>query len=211
MMFEGLVRAITAARFGQGVERQVGLDEIGGLLTSQAGLQYGWLARNNRIFGATFGTGTAIAPIQATPTTAADWDLYNGEPDGGRDLYIIQAGVRSVSGTMGLGLSLLGCVSLARQTTVPTDYTNSIKTSLTGGPFDSKAIFDQAQTITGGTPAWITLASRDQVSAVSVGSGLVAVVNGFMKVPPGHVAGFVAMAPAGTNALFGVDVVWAEF
>lgn len=209
MNLEATVRHISQ-RLGLNTERTLSADEHGGLLVSHSGLKYGHLSRSGRVFGATFGTGTAIAPVQAVPTTAAAWDLYNGEPDGGRDLYIIQAAAHSVSGTLGLGMALLGCVSLARQTTVPTDYTNSIKTSLAGGPFDSKAIFDQDQTITGGTPAWITLAARDQVSAVSVGSGLVAPVDGFMRVPPGHIAGFTVLAPAGTTALFGVSVVWAE-
>ena len=210
MFLEGTVRAL-AARLANNTERSVTLDELGALLVSQGGPKYGYLARNNRIYGATFGTGTALAPIQAVPTTAVDWDLYNGEADGGRDLYVIQVALHSVSGTAGLGLSLVGCVSLARQTTVPTDYSGSIKTSLCGGPFDSKAIFDATHTLTGGTPAWQTLASRDQVSAVSVGSGLVAPVDGFMKVPPGHIAGFSALAPVGTTALFGLSVIWAEF
>ena len=205
----GTVRQI-GARIGVGTERTVNLDEQGALLVSQLGLKYGALARNNRIFGATFGTGTAIAPVQAVPTTAAAWSVYNGEPDGGRDLYIIQAAAHSVSGTLGLGLALLGCVSLARQTTVPTDYASSIKSSLCGGAFDSKALFDQDHTITGGTPAWMTLAARSQVSAVEVGSGLVAPVDGFMKVPPGHIAGFTVLAPVGTTALFGVSAIWAE-
>ena len=209
MNLEGVVRQV-GARFGVGTERQVAFDEQGGLLVSQLGLKYGALARNNRLFGATFGTGTALAPITATPTTAVDWDLYNGEPDGGRDLYVVQVGAHVVSGTAGLGMSILGCVSLARQTTVPTDYASSIKTSLCGGPFDSKAIFDATHTLTGGTPAWITLASRDQVSAVTLG-GLTAQVDGFMKVPPGHIAGFSVLAPVGTTALFGLDIVWAEF
>lgn len=210
MIFEGTVRGI-AARLGLGSDRNISLDELGGLIMAQGGPPYAWLARNNRIFGATFGTGTAIAPVSAVPTTAAAWDVYNGEPDGGRDLYILLVSAHSVSGTLGLGMSLLGCVSLVRQTTVPTDYASSIKTSMCGGPFDSKAIFDQDQTITGGTPAWINLAARDQVSAVSVGSGVNARVDGFMKVPPGHIAGFTVLAPAGTAALFGVSVVWAEF
>lgn len=210
MDIKAVVRGITT-RLGTGAERSLSADELGALLVSQGGLKYAWLARNSRIFGATFGTGTAIAPATAVPTTAADWDLYNGEPDGGRDLYIIQVAAHSVSGTLGLGMALLGTVSLQRQTTVPTDYASSIKTSLNGGPFDSKAIFDQAHTITGGTPAWQTLAARDQVSAISVGSGLVAVVDGFMRVPPGHIAGFSVLAPVGTTALFGVSVIWAEF
>lgn len=209
MDLNGTVRAITS-RLGINTSRPLSTDEVGALLVSQAGPKYSALSRNGRVFGATFGTGTAIAPVQAVPTTAAAWDLYNGEADGGRDYYILQVAAHSVSGTLGLGMGLLGCVSLARQTTVPTDYASSIKSSLSGGPFDSRAIFDQDQTITGGTPAWQLLASRDQVSAVSVGSGLVAVVDGMMRVQPGHIAGFSVIAPVGTSALFGVSVIWAE-
>ena len=209
MILDTIVRSLAGNRLAVGTERQAGTDELGALLTSQAGLKYGFLARNDRVYAATFGTGTALAPVTATPTTAADWDLYNGEPDGGRDLYVIQVAAHLVSGTAGLGVNLIGCVSLARQTTIPTDYTNSIKSRLSGGQFDSKAVFDATHTITGGTPAWVTLASRDQVSAVSLG-GLTAQVDGMMRVPPGHIAAFSVLAPVGTTALFGLDLIWAE-
>jgi len=118
----------------------------------------------------------------------------------------------SVSGTLGLGLALLAAVTIGLQTTAPTDVSSSIKTNLNGGPFDSKAVFGTGHTITTGTPAWCVVAARDQVSAVSVGSGLRtgADFNGSRVVTPGRELAMSVLAPVGTTALFGMGVEWHE-
>lgn len=191
-------------------DHRLGVSPLGGLYTNPAGLELAALSHDKRMYGATSATGTAIAPDTAVPTTAAQWFLFNDEPDGGKDLYINTIFSWIVSGTAGLGVGLLACVTLKRQAAGPADYASSIKTSLNGGPFNSKAIFDQATTITGGTPAWILVAARDQVAAVSVGAGLVADVKGMFKVPPGHGLGINVLSPVGTTALYGTGVTWAE-
>lgn len=191
-------------------QQQLGLDEFGNVRTDAFLPDYSQLAKARRIFAAWTGAGTAIAPVAAPPTTAATWALYNGESAGGKSYAILQAGCASISGTLGLGMSLLGTVAIAAVTgTVPTTYASSAKSSLAGSSATTNAVFAQAVTMVG-TPAWVILGSRDQASAVSVGSGITARVEGMFLVPPGYVAGFTVLAPLGTSALFAVSVVWAE-
>jgi hypothetical protein len=209
MILSGMVRR--AARVGMGGPADLSLSEFGNLRTDKFLPDYATLAKARRIYGATTGTGTAVAPVQAVPTTAAAWGLFNGEDPGGKSYAILFAGCHSISGTLGLGLALLGTVATAPVTgTKPTAYANAQVSSLSGSKSLSAAVLASAVTLVVPQPAWITLAARDQVSAVSVGSGLVADVKGMLVIPPQYVGGFTVLAPAGTTALFGIDLVWAE-
>lgn len=192
-------------------DRKIGISKFGGVLVDPAvGLPLAAASKANRVFGATSATATAVAPVTAVPTTAAAWFLWNNEPDGGRDYYIDRIACWHVSGTAGLGASLLACVTLGRQAIGPTTATNSILQSLSGGPLDTKAIFDTDTTITGGTPPWINVASFGASAVISVGMGLVANMKGAFRVKPGHGLGITVLAPAGATSLFGVSVVWVE-
>ena len=182
-------------------------DDLRALHVSQAGLKYAELARAGRMFGATFGTGTELAPRTAVPTTGADWILYN-PPTSGRDLYVVQAAIHSVSGTMGLGLGMVGAVATA-PTTAPTDYASSVKSDTFGAGYSGKAIFAATGTLPS-TPAWITLQGRAQTASVDVGSALIALLDGMFRVPPGCVFALDAIAPTGTAAKFGGSFVWSE-
>jgi len=209
MNYHGLVRAF-GDLFSKG-ENKVGMSEFGGVYTDlTVGLPMAAATKANRVFGATTATATETAPAQAIPTTSAQWFLFNDEPDGGRNYYIDRIGCWSVSGTVGLGMSLLACVSLKRQAIGPTLASGAIITSLSGGPLDTKAIMDSATTITGGTPAWINVGSRSQPAAIEVGAGIVAQVKGAFMVKPGNGLGITVLGPVGTNSKFGVSVVWTE-
>lgn len=189
---------------------ELGTSEFGNVRVDKYLPDYAQVAKQRRVFAAWTGAGTAIAPVTAPPTTAATWALFNGEDPGGKCYALLSASAFSVSGTLGLGMSLLGTVALAAVTgTKPTTYASSALTSLTGGGGQTKAIFAQAITMVG-TPAWAVLASRDQASAVSVGSGLVADLRGMLIIPPQYVGALTVLAPVGTSALFGVGFVWAE-
>lgn len=208
MILEGVIKRFQ--RVSTGGVQPLRLTELGNQAVDKVLPDYAQLAKSRRIFCATTGAGTAIAPVTAMPTTAATWALYNGEDAGGKSYALLSAFCYSVSGTLGLGMSLLGTVALAAVTgTKPTAYASSANTSFTGSKATSQAIFAQAITMIG-TPAWAVLASRDQVSAISVGSGLTADVKGMMVIPPGFVGALTVLAPVGTTALFGVGYVWAE-
>ena len=195
----------------KGSDEQFNLSQEGGLLIAQYGSPYEYYTRLGRRYCASGGTHAGIASVQAVPTTAAAWVLYN--PRGNtRDFVVDAVFTWSVSGTVGLGIALMVAVALGDQTTPPTDVALSIKSALDGGPFDSKAIIDVSHTITGGTPAWSVVASRDHVSAVSVGSGLRTEGDfpGSRVIKPGRELAATVLAANGTAELFAVGFEWHE-
>jgi hypothetical protein len=158
-------------------------------------------ARAQKLYGANTGAGTAKAPVTAMPTTTATWALYNGYT--GKYLVVTRIYNWSVSGTLGLGMSLIAGLSTAAQSSAPTAYSSSVHAALQPGSPTTQGVFANAVTLAG-APVWAVEASRDQVSAVSVGSGLTADVQGKYIIPPSYALGAAVLAPAGTSALFGV-------
>ena len=208
MDLSGLIERVS--RRGGGGPKQLSLNELGILRTDRYLPDYAQLAKARKIWGFTSGTGTAIAPVTAIPTTAAAWSVFNGNEPGEASLAVLLAACWSVSGTLGLGMTLLGSVSLAAVAgTKPTAYASSVVSSLSGSRATPRHLLAQGLTLVG-TPAWVPLASRDQVSAISVGSGLVADVRGMLLIPPQFTGNFTVLAPTGSTALFGIAAVAAD-
>ena len=157
-------------------------------------------ARAQKLYGANTGAGTAKAPVAAMPTTAAAWALYNGYS--GKYLVVTRVYNWSVSGTLGLGMSLIAGLSTASQASAPTAFSSSIHAALQPGSPSTQAVFAGAVTLAG-APVWAVEGSRDQVSAVAVGSGITADVQGKYIIPPAYALGLSVLAPTGTSALFG--------
>jgi hypothetical protein len=204
-----VVRGETASfvKLAQNIERPLRLSQHGSLFVSQFEPKYMEFARARRLYGANTGAGTAIAPVTAVPTTAAAWALYNPTTSS-RILVPLKVYCYSVSGTLGLGMSLLAAIPPSVVATAPTAYASSVNNSISPNAQTSTAIFGQGVTIA--APVWNVLAARDQVSAVSVGSGLSADTDGMFLIEPGFCLAATVLAPAGTSALFGVGFIWGE-
>ena len=194
-----------------GSDEQFNLSREGGLLVAQLGSPYEYYTRLGRRFAASANAHAGVVPVAAVPTTLGGWVLYNPR-DNDRDFVVDAVGVWSVSGTLGLGMALLVAVSLGDQTTLPADSAGVFKTALDGGPYDSKAIIQASHTMTGGTPALAVARTRDQVSAVSVGSGLRSGSDfpGTRVVKPGRECAIHVLAPLGTDAMFSGAFEWHE-
>ena len=203
---EGRVDLI--GKWDPGTTQPLRMSQSRGLLVEQSLPKYTEIAYNRRIFAANTGAGTAKAPVATIPTTTATWALYNGYSDG-THLVVLKMTCHSVSGTLGLGMSLLGGLCPGAQASAASTYSNSVKHPVSGSGHASEAIFANAVTLAT-APVWITLASGDQVASVSVGSGLIANVEGLFVVPPRFALGLVVLAPTGTSALFNGGFVWAE-
>ncbi len=203
---EGRVDA--PGHWADGTTQKLRMSQNRGLLVETGLPKYTDLAYHRRIFAANTGAGTAKAPVADLPTTTAIWGLYNGYEDG-THLVILKMTCDSVSGTLGLGLSMLGCVCPTPQAAAATVYASSVMAPVSGGGVKSKAIFANAVTLAS-APVWITIASGDQVASISVGSGHVANIDGLFVVPPRHVCGLNVLAPTGTAALLSAGFVWAE-
>ena len=192
-------------------DQEILFSHQGGVLVAAIASPYEYLTLKGRRYCASAGTHAGLAVVTAVPTTAAAWVLYN---PGGNDMdFVIDSiGSWQVSGTSGLGLALLCAVTLGDQTTAPTDVALSIKTNLNGGVFNSKGIFGVNHTITGGTPAWDVVAARDNVAAVSIGSGLHTGADfpGTRVIQPGRELAITHLGGDGTTELYGVSVTWHE-
>lgn len=203
--FHGRTDSFQKMPLGQWLFRK--FSQHGAVFTADQEFKYQELARAGRLYGANTGAGTAIAPVTSLPTTTATWALYNGYAS--RKLVVKDIYCYSVSGTLGLGMSLLAGLSSTVQASAASAYASSVKAGINPNQPTSSAVFAQNVTLAG-APVWSVLASRDQVSSVSVGSGLTAVVDGMLIIPPGFALGATVLAPTGTSALFGVGFTWAE-
>ena len=202
---------VKGTRSGGTLEEELRTDAsaAGSLLVANGHAPYSVLAATRSVFSGNTFAGTAKAPVAAPPTTSPEWMLWNGEAAGGKSYVMLEASCVSISGTLGLGLAIMGGVGTIAETVNPTAYASSVIAGTAGSVGTSNARIVNNPTILS-TPAYHTLATRDQVSAVSVGSGLTADLAGKYIVPPGFGFAFEVVAPAGTNALFAVSFVWAQ-
>ena len=187
---------------------QAGGDSLGNLHVAQGNAEYAALAANGKIYIANSLASTAFAPAAAPPTTSPAWVLWNG--DSQRSLVMLSCGCISISGTLGLGLSMVGGVTTQAQLDATmAAYAGAVVRNANGGAADANVRLVSNPTILG-TPAYDILATRDQVSAASVGSGLQADLKGAFIVPPGYAFALEIVAPVGTTALFAVSFRFAS-
>jgi hypothetical protein len=187
---------------------QAGSDSMGNQRVVLGNAEYAELGIARKIYIANSLAGTAFAPAAAPPTTSPSWCLWNG--DTRRSLVMLSCGIISISGTLGLGLSMVGAVTIQAQLDATmAAYSGAVVKGASGQAGDANCRVVNNPTILG-TPAYDILAARDQVSAVSVGSGLVADLKGAFIVPPGFAFVLEPVAPLGTTALFAVSFRFAS-
>lgn len=204
-----IIRGNTAAfaKYPENVTADIRLSQHRSLFVQQFEPKYMEFARVRRLYGANTGAGTAKAPVTALPTTTATWVIYNPTTSS-RILVPLQVYCWSVSGTLGLGMALLSALPPTKVATAPTAFASSVSNPLMPSSQPTSAIFGNAVTIA--APVWNVHAARSQVSAVEVGSGLVADLDGMYLIEPGFCLAAAVLAPVGTTALFGVGFIWGE-
>ena len=184
-------------------------DEYANAMISQSLPPLVDLVVNNKVFGASTGTATAIANIFADPTTVSAVTLYN--PSTTLSLLIIKAWMHARSGARAIGGSLWVCVSMAEESTAPAEDALGIK-----GVFGTKgaavAVLDT--TITFGTaPLWIPIEAKDTIADTQNSPAfLLNDLYGRFIVPPRGIFAlqmYNSAAGAGPS-LYGGGVVWAE-
>lgn len=185
-------------------QRSTGNGSTACALVEQEGLG---LTRAARRFAGVGGT-TGVAPVQAVPTTAAAWLLYNA--DSAKSLVIDDVSFWLLSGTATAGLTVLGVVS-AITATLPAAATGSAIGSRSAGGLTSKAIFATGYTLPAlsGNTQWQVIGSS--VGGVpGVGGGATFDVKGRIIVPPGKALGLTVLAGTGTTPLYIPGATWAE-
>lgn len=156
-------------------------------------------------------TVTGIAPVQATPTTAAQWALFNNDTI--KTYALEELGMMLPSGTAGAGAVLLGTLfQLPAQTAPATGYT-VVQNADPASSITSKMVVKSAVTLTApATNLWFPIAKNDSTNT-AVGS--VAIENrnvrGRILLPPQWGLGLAVVGPAGTTPLFAPFASWLEF
>ncbi len=184
-------------------------DEYANAMISQSLPLYVDLVVNNKVFGASTGTATAIANIFADPTTVTGVTLYN--PSSSVSLLIIKAWMHSRSAARAIGGSLWATVSMVEESSAPTADASGVSGAFgTGGT--SVALLDT--TITFGTaPLWIPIEAKDTLANTQNGPAFIAddLYGRFIVPPRGIFAMQMYNSAAGAGpSLYGGGVVWAE-
>jgi len=208
MIFEANVKRILE-RLGLDGPVTARLTDNNSLAVAQIEAEGADRARAGRAFGGMFST-TGIAPVQAVPTTAAAFALYNA--DKSRSIMLDEIDIALLSGTAGIGMTLLGIISQITAT-LPPAAAGSVVGSLSGSAMGSNAILAINYTLP--TPSknaqWSALKCIAQCGGIpGVGGGFTFEPKGRFLIPPGYVGGFTMLAPAGTTPLFLGFPKWSE-
>ena len=154
---------------------------------------------------------TGIAPVQAHPTTAAQWAIWNA--DATKTMFFEELGVYLESGTPGVGGALLACL-FRTPAQVGALVAGTAISRASKGSAASKAITKTSVTITDpAAPNWYTVAQYGGANVTAFASATVfehRFLEGRIAVPPNYGLGLAVLAPAGTTPLFAPFAMWVE-
>lgn len=202
--FQKVAGQIAQAFTGLGSTR-IAQTEAEGDEMSRAGLRY--------ILGGPGATG--IAPVQAIPSTAAQWLIWN--PNGNpMTAFVDVLGMLLVSGTAGAGATFYGCPvgpSFA-PSTVPTINAAGLLLA-NANPASgrvSKLIVASAQTLLNAAVGnWTPLGFMNPANTVLGQTQMEnRDIRGKMIIPPGCGLALAVVSPTGTTPLFAPYGVWHE-
>lgn len=173
-----------------------------GLELARAGLRYA---------GGCQVVASALAPVQAIPTTGGALALYNTEPDGGKSIVVESVSVSLASGTPGTGFALYCGLSQGRLVTAPSAAANYGSAPIGKSQGKSTiALWATTFTLAGSPKWWAVIAGPTGGASASVGDGGTRDLGGRVVIPPGHALAFTVMSAAGTTPLFAIHVEHVE-
>ncbi len=160
--------------------------------------------------------GTGIAPVQANPTTAAQWMLFN--PLGNTvTAFVDQVSMDLASGVAGAGGSLIACIvppSFAPATipTVSAATTVIANANPTSGK-TSKLICVASQTLQNAVASnWIPIGQMRTIGTVLGQTQIVGDdLKGRIAIPPGCGLALAVISPTGTTPLWTPVATWREY
>lgn len=163
------------------------------------------LARLERSWSTIIPTGSAFTNVAAMPTTRAELLLHNGEATGGRSYLIDSISWMSLTSTAAAtGVTVIYQVN----TSAVTDDSAVLINSPTGATYAGSATRDLALT-TMTANKWTIAGAVTGGAAASIGTGLVANIDGAIVLPPGYTLGVNAVVgtAVGTSIM---GIAWSE-
>lgn len=152
---------------------------------------------------------TGIAPVQAMPTTAAQWVIWNTSLT--KSLVFDMVGLYTTAGTAGVGSVVIGSVITLPATT--TTKSGIVIQSLSGSAKTTVALVNSGVTVTSpAAPTWSIIARDDSANTVAL--NVIAYndrLGGGIIVPPLKGLGLCAIGPTGTTPLYAPMAQWTEF
>lgn len=159
---------------------------------------------------------TGIAPVQALPSTAAQWLLYNPLSNPVTCFFDV-LGMQLATGTAGAGGTLLACIvpPAFMPSTIPTASAANVKLQ-NANAVSAKAssiIVASAQTLQNAAVGnWFPIGQMRTTGTVLGQTQLVGDdLQGRIAAPPGCGIGLCVVSPTGTTPLFTPFGTWREY
>lgn len=211
--FIAKARRFTPLRGGE-MELPVRMTPLESLAVAQTEPEGMELTRSGRrVFLGNNAAITGIAVVQALPTTAAQWVIWNA--DAQKTYFFEEIGAYLTSGTPALGGLLLGTI-FRTPAQVGASATGTALLNGSGGNSRSNAIVKSGVTITDpAAPVWYFLANNPAAGTPAAFPGAGAFfenrdIRGRLAVPPGYGLGLAIVATDGTTELFAPFASWVE-
>ena len=207
-----LLEAIASAisNVGQGTQAAARLTPAQSLAVGQTESPKFELTRAGRRFQLGVSAAiTGIAPVTATPTTAAQFALYNASAT--KSMFIESLGCYVSSGTPGVGGTLMACIFTLPATT-DTIY-SGFKIADCSGSGNASAVIPQASVTitTPAAPAWFHVAANNNSNVGAFpGSGNMYRGEQGLLLPPGSALGLAVVGLAGSTPLYVPTCEWVE-
>ena len=200
----GVVRGVAPPYYNEGSTSQIAINARGDQLVALSEAALTEIARGQNSWYVSMATGSAFTNVAAMPTTLAELTLKNNEPGDGKS-YVIDA-IWWLSIT---SVTALANVSIVYQvnTAAVVDDTAQLISSPTGAVYGgraSRAVSDTTMVAN----KWCVAAGAS-TAAASIGSSVVANINGGIILAPSFTLGVNAVAGTATGtSIMGIN--WHE-
>ena len=202
----GVVRKRAIPDYNDGSTSQVAINARGDLLVANSMGSRTEVTRLNASWSCQIATASAFTNVATMPTTRAELAIYNGEPSSGLSYVIDSIWFLSLTSiTAAANVSVIYQVGFV---TALTDAAAHLINSPTGAVYGGRA--RRAVAVTTMTAnKWVVAASSSACAAASIGTGVVANIDGGIILPPGATLGVNAVVGTATGtSLMGVS--WHE-
>lgn len=196
-----------------GASAALGLTPLGSVATASVEPERMEMSRAGRRF--VIGNNAAItgqAPVQAHPTTVAQWVILNRASR--ESLVFEELGVYLESGTPGVGGTLLCCIAQTPSQVATANHAGVGIASASGSQRASSAAIVPNITITQpAAPVWFELGSNSSANVTAFAASASIFhrdLRGGIIVPPGFMLGLAVVAPAGSTPLYAPMAMFLE-